>query len=876
MRVRFVNTSALSLHELALLVFPNRFAAPTVDERHLNDVTRPFVYPYERFDPGGMAVGDVVVIGPRGAAGFPPTTWPDAAGLPSRCLLRVPLAEPLAPGAPIEVRLSFATTVPERFGGFGRFRDMLTALGGWHPYIAALAPDGRWLVNDHPPPADFDVELSSPEGLEMLLNGHHGGATPEPMRVRVEEARFLSLAAAPRFEHVEVRADRRTVHVYRRPSRFTLRMWAGPKPSAILAETAAELAGSLGPDPDRPLVVVEAPLRLVLTHPGDGMVAVSDRIFHVQRLLHPFHRRALATAIAYERLRRAVARRERPEDQHWVGSGLARAAADAEQRRRAPETRSVYDWIALFNIFAIVDRFESQPKIPFVEAFFDHTTTEDPAHERILTFNNELPPGHVVFEKLETLLGAEAFAALVADYAKRAASFRRQAMAAAGADLGGFFADWLQPYPEIDYFVADAQLNAPDGEGLRHRAEIRRRSSRPVREAVPVRFEARDRNADADVLWSPFRVDSGAVGEVGTHAQSDAAALAAATAPETTGADRRQVEARTAAPVRRVTIDPERRLIEETRVDNYAPRPLQLLIDSADVTVTSTQFGAAALGVARHRYDYRKDLAALGFFNERGVGGHVGGRYHWGPAVDATSYRHNLFGFFTVATLDADFKDKSRPGVRDDGTIAGFGVRYDYDNVFGHDNPTDERKVRLFADWYDDRIAGDFSFVNWGAVLTGTHPLWPYQTLAALQVANGFTQSIDGSRTPNQGRYSLGGDHSIRGIGVEDELGRHIFLVRAELRQTIYPEVDFDLLNWITMRRSQVRLFVDTGHVANNVHTLYDPGRFAVGIGVGLAAVYDFFGFFPGVAFIEIAGRVDRFSGVDNGPQILLGTRQSF
>ena len=27
---------------------------------------------------------------------------------------------------------------------------------------------------------------------------------------------------------------------------------------------------------------------------------------------------------------------------------------------------------------------------------------------------------------------------------------------------------------------------------------------------------------------------------------------------------------------------------------------------------------------------------------------------------------------------------------------------------------------------------------------------------------------------------------------------------------------------------------------------------------------------------VEVAGRVDRFSGVDNGPEILLGTRQTF
>lgn len=860
LRLRFVNDSTVPLNELDLLVFPNRFSTDDPDTRYLNDVTRPFVYPHERFDPGSMDVDEVTVIGPRGHATTAQVTWPDAVGLPPRCVLRLELAEQLGAGESIEVGLSFATTLPERFGGLGHFREMLTALGGWHPYLAALAPDGRWLLNGHPPSADFDVELSSPDGLEMLLNGYHGGATPEPMRVRVEDAHFLSLAAAPRFEHVEVPAGGRTVHVYRRPSRFTLRTWAGPEAWAILAKTAAELVGNLNLDDGgggAPLVVVEAPLRLVLTHPGEGMVVVSDRMFHVQRLLRPFHRRQLAAAIAYEQLRPAVTERESAGDYHWVGSGLARAAADAEQRRREPETRSVYDWIALFNIFAIVDRFESQPKIPFVEAFFDQSTAEDPVHERILTFNNELPPGHVLFEKVETLLGAETYATLTADYTRRPAPFRRQATAAAGEDLAGFFDDWVQPYPALDYLVADTHLNQPDGAGFRHAAQIERRSSRPVREAVPVRFDTRGKDADADVLWSP------------SEAEAEAEAEAA---PE----DRGQIEAITTAPVRRVTIDPERRLIEDTRVDNYDPRPLQLVIDSADVTVTSTQFGAAALGVARWRYDYRKDLAALGFFNERGVGGHAGARYHWGPPVDATSYRHNLFGFFTAASLDEDFKDKSRPGVRDDGTIAGFGVRYDYDNVFAPDNPTDERKVRLFADWYDDRIAGDFRFVNWGGILTGTYPLRPYQTIAALQLANGFTQSIDGSRVPNQGRYSLGGDHAIRGIGVEDELGRNIFLVRAELRQMIYPETDFNLLNWITMRRSQIRLFVDTGRVANNVSTLYDPGRFAVGIGVGLAAVYDFFGFFPGIAFVEVAARVDRFSGVDNRPQILLGTRQAF
>jgi hemolysin activation/secretion protein len=89
----------------------------------------------------------------------------------------------------------------------------------------------------------------------------------------------------------------------------------------------------------------------------------------------------------------------------------------------------------------------------------------------------------------------------------------------------------------------------------------------------------------------------------------------------------------------------------------------------------------------------------------------------------------------------------------------------------------------------------------------------------------------------------------------------------------IYPELDLNLLDLLVLRRAQVRLFIDTGQVSNSAGAVYDPRGYAVGAGVGFAAVYDFMGFFPSLAYIEIATRADRRPG---DVQFLFGTRQSF
>jgi outer membrane protein assembly factor BamA len=205
--------------------------------------------------------------------------------------------------------------------------------------------------------------------------------------------------------------------------------------------------------------------------------------------------------------------------------------------------------------------------------------------------------------------------------------------------------------------------------------------------------------------------------------------------------------------------------------------------------------------------------------------------------------------------------------------LNGLGVRYDYNNLVAFDNPTQEVDFRLFGDWFDGSLGSSFDYADWGGSLVLTHPLWTHRTILAGEITNGFSEPIGSSRVPLQGLFSLGGSRSIRGIGAEDELARNIFLVRTELRQMIYPELDLNLLDLLVLRRTQVRLFVDTGQVSNSAGAVYDPRGYAVGAGVGFAAVYDFMGFFPSLAYIEIATRADRRPG---DVQFLFGTRQSF
>jgi hypothetical protein len=900
----FENTATVPLHEVALVLYPNRFTRP---DPAVNDVNRSFVYPREEFVAGGMTVGGIMV----GAASpeladesrlAPPResdlrlldgwrseaigSWPDT-------LLCVPLPAALAPGESVVLRVGFRTVLPERYGPFGASEGRVVALGGWFPFLPVLDGDGAWRPGIPPTPAGVAGQLRAPESYTVVIGpeihpaGHGGtialasrGAPPGDAGEDISAAGAAAgpaLLASADYRRHQRDVDGTTVVLLELPSRRALAF--PPRPphdeqvldavARILQARPASLAVSAGP------LVVEAPLRLELAAPaGPGVAAVSDRILRVHALLRDFHERELAAAVYAALLRAVVAAREKPADAPWVAEGVAAALADRYLAAARPRHRTVYDWIDLFNVFAIVDRFESAPKIPFGRAFFPEARHADELGDGVETFARDRAPGRTIFTKLRNEIGAATYAAAIDRYLTGGESFRATAAGAAGRSLDWLFDEWTAPYPAaLDYALLDAELNRDDisetpvessGSGsppqprrldgemsggaratlYHHRLTVARSAPRPIRE--PVEIELRG-TGDERRRFTWDDDSSRAVFELATPWR-----------------------------VRRVALDPDRRLLEDTRADDTYPPRTQVVLDSADVTVTSSEFAVSGLFVARRRYDYRKDLGLIAYLSDRSGGVHLGPRLHFGAANDATSFRHNLFGFYTMAGLRGSFGDDSRPSVHDGGTLGGLGLRYDYGDEVSYDNPTTCTTLRLFADWYDAALGSSFDYVDWGLRASVVRPILTPRTLVALQVLNAFSTPTDGSRVPTQGRYSLGGDLTIRGIPVQARLGENVALARVELRQAVYPELDLNLADVLVLRRGQLRLFVDAGRVEDRRSSLYRAADFAVGVGIGAAAFYDFMGFFPAVAYVAVAQRVERFAGVDNRVQFLFGTRQAF
>ena len=207
----------------------------------------------------------------------------------------------------------------------------------------------------------------------MVLNGRF--VPPgTPLHAVVPSVHYLSLIAAPRFLRAETTVDGTRIVLLQRPTRLAMRIASGrarPRSCSTRCARSSRCARRRCRRRRAELVVVEAPLRLNLTAAGEGDVIVSDRAAQGDRRAAPVSRAAaraggVRRAAAADAGRRASRRR----DYYWVSEGVSYVLAERFLNRIEPERRNVYDWIDLFNVFAVVDRFESTPKIPFVGAFF--------------------------------------------------------------------------------------------------------------------------------------------------------------------------------------------------------------------------------------------------------------------------------------------------------------------------------------------------------------------------------------------------------------------------------------------------------------------------------------------------------------------------
>jgi hypothetical protein len=824
--IRWRNASAGPIRTLRLFLFANRFWS--IDS--LNDLARHVLIAGQTFEPGETDLASVKEAGESLSWRFE-----NVRSLPPNTVAAVDLGRDVPPGAEIAVTIDFRTRLPNLLDTFGAVDGIVVADGGWYPLPLAADP-----ASEHDPCASSGAvraALSIPAGSSLLVNGSRFAAEGDiEVTSPAGERLSLVLSRAP-FETSAFRVGRRTVEIDSMPSHeLAHRISPGQTPLEALADTLPPILTDS--NDERPLRIVRLPLRWYPSASAPGMVLVSDRLFEIFPILRPLHQRELAYAVFLGEETRAAAAREPPADASWIAEGLAWRRAEALYRARFRGGREVKDWIRLFDVFAIVDRFETAPRIPFVRPFFPVAASDDPLGIRLGGICADRPPGRFVFGKLEAKLRPAVFAAVLERYRRGGDRLRDVVKTAGGEDADRFLTAWLRPHVPVNYALREVDLDPGGRPGARFTIERTSPEARP--DSLEVALQV-----DADTEEETSFVDlGGASTGVDLAAQAD---------------------------VRAVQLDPRRETVETRLDDDRVPSEYQLLLDSADVEVSSTEFGISTLLVGRRRYDYRKDLAVAGFYTSRGSGMDAGFQLHGGKAIDANTYRQNLYAYYSLEELDSSFENKQEPDVRTRGSLGGFGLRFNSYDAFWFENPMGSHHLRLFFDAYDRALGGDFDFVQGGGSLAYTLALRE-DTVLAGQVLNGYSASTGNTSIPNQGLFSLGGFRSIRGIGAEEELANDIVVVRAELRHMLPWRLDWNFEDALIARRLQAKVFVDTGRVDNSSRRLFDPSGFAVGVGGGLNLFYDFMGFFPTTFYLDLATRADKSDSV----QVLFGVGQPF
>jgi hypothetical protein len=808
--IEIENPTAAPLDRLELWSFPARLArpSPAIDEHNFY-----WLYPY-RFDGAAMRVEGVRVDG-RPAA----IEVRDAPHAGPGTLLVVPLASPLPPGGRVRLEADFATRLPRRYGAFGCYQRTCTLAGGFYPMPVSLSAAG---FDESAPPARADVSIAVdvPAGDAVLL----GGALAPDGRARLEDVAYPTVVVGRGFryhdaEYLGVKisfVQRRGATLPPAPPGKAAPYVLEDRAALVLddAREALSLLHEQGLDlaPGETLPLVEAPLRMELAEPHGGVVLVSDQIFRILPIdrFRKFHSFQLVRAIFHLLLERRLAARERPDDIGWSPDGIASWLVDLytlRYYRREEYAKEILRWVAFIPT---IDRLLYAPQVQFASAYFNTLDEPDPTRDDLSRFANERPRGKTIYEKLRDLVGDEGIAR-IARAAFRGVPLREAAEAEHGSPLDGFFAQWLGPYPEVDYrFQVLGSARSPTGGGLRYRIRVWKRGTHPPVEPVELRVTEWG-GARHELRWD--------------------------------GRGRETVlEVDTARAIRSVELDPRGRLLQRIAADNddlrlhdRSPAPWKFIYNNlgALINFQTLQLDLSLDFTLQPIYDVKNSFRFVLYRNESTqVGGLASYTRSFGRMVTPARLTSAFTSTLRVARLEPGFgraDEAPLPGTR---ISLAAGVGYD-DRFF------------VWEPWRYRSIAGSLTYsltvLDSGHAYQQVTASWAASRLFPIAPGHGVVFETDGAitvgdlRVASQALYA-GGPSGLRGYEADELPGRAELQARVEYRHVFVHDLDVNLLHLLYLRGVAGGLFVEAGAV-----TGAPDGKYRSCDGYGLTA-HDLFG----------------------------------
>jgi hypothetical protein len=163
--VVYTNTSAESMSELYMHIYPNHFSRKAYVDMSFMETPN---YPDDKFNPGSIEIKSVK------AAGDPVKFKVQGE---EDTILMIPLDGPLPKGSSIELSLEYSLKVPHRIGRYA-WGDVGTSFGNWYPIMAVYDDEG-WNLDKYyelgdpfySETGDYSVTIDMPEGMQAAFTG---------------------------------------------------------------------------------------------------------------------------------------------------------------------------------------------------------------------------------------------------------------------------------------------------------------------------------------------------------------------------------------------------------------------------------------------------------------------------------------------------------------------------------------------------------------------------------------------------------------------------------------------------------------------------------------------------------------------------------
>jgi hypothetical protein len=835
---------------LLVLLYPQRFAGPppSLDGRNAR-----WIYP------GGFDAGGMTITSCRTEAGAECALEPGADGTTAW----------IAPGDAQagglgRVTLGFRTAVPERFGAFGTYDDLLVLGGGWHPLLAARDADGAFDPALPIERSDYSLTLHVAPGWSLLVDGA-GPYACDPERVagcRVERSTTAaeppSVVAASEWHERWVEAAGVRVRLFspeptREPATYAAGAGVGLDPASVpdlwsvdrfgrmldvLRDdlAALDVEGLLPPADVRTgeVALIVAPLRLEATAAVSGAVLVSDQAYELFPI-EPFFRfqdAEVARAVLAELVRRSLGALPLA-DARWTAETVAACAVERLAEAEGEGGRRAEDWLKYGAFLPMIDQMIFAPTMQFRDAYYAAIEETDSLRDELWRFNNRLPRGKRLWAKLRDRLGPDGAQATMREILGSGAALEAAASVVAGDDLDGFREAWLGAYPSVNLRLGAWGSEAlPDG---RWRTSVRlyRDGDAGAREFVTVRVELED-GTEREEIWDA----DGAEGEL----------VFVADAPATS-----------------VEIDPSSRVVQDPaltdnhpRADDVSSLPWRLpVLDKFRLSLDLTTIENSEIDIdfsMRRRYDLHQFFRARFMRELRGIGGNVGYTYGFGPPRDMNRPSWAVSGWLEVFHHDQGFGTGEGATGAADPTTMEIGALLSHDDRWFDINPADGWQALL-------GVSGSFPIdpdpavaQPWTVRLGGrAFYLWTPAIGHTLAVFGGFGLTFG---EPVETQYEALGDRMLLGALAPDEaLGRAKMYVVAEYRHLYSWDLDGNLFHIAWLRGIQGVLTVGAGTASarDSMSGLFEPRRVFLEVGYGLRAFLDYAGVQTGLVALDLA-----------------------